>query len=169
MCQNGSECVEGVCECLPGYFGEDCEYYDPCSVIICENGGTCDDWDGECHCLEGYEGTNCELEEREKFVGSYLGYGYRDCWPPFSDGAESGVPFSIEPHATDITKVWVHFDGQVFVAEIEGAELFMYNQAGTANYNYSGIANTYDDSLYISIHKYYFDYDCNFQLKAAYQ
>jgi hypothetical protein len=28
-CQNGGACIEGVCECLPGFVGDSCQFFDP--------------------------------------------------------------------------------------------------------------------------------------------
>lgn len=170
-CQNGGECEEGVCNCPPGYFGEDCEYYEPCSVLVCENGGTCDEWDGQCDCLEGFEGELCETEERAEFLGSFVGYGTRTCQEPFATVSVSDIPFNIEPHPTELTKVLVHFDGEALIGQIDDSpkRITIYNQAVSTFYNYSGGVNTYstEDSIYISIRKHYIQYDCRFNLNAA--
>ena len=56
-CFNSSVCVDGNCECLPGYSGAQCETYDDCFNVICLNGGTC--VNGQCNCPEGYTGPDC--------------------------------------------------------------------------------------------------------------
>jgi len=172
-CQNGGECEDGICNCPPGYSGEDCEYYEPCSVLVCENGGTCDEYDGECDCLEGFEGELCETEERAEFLGAFVGYGTRTCQEPYAVVSVGDIPFNIEAHPTDLTKVLVHFDGEALVGEIDHnpKRITIYNQAVSTYFNYSGGVNTYstEDSLYISIRKHYIQYDCRFNLNAAFE
>lgn len=55
------------CDCYPGYYGENCPYenYDPCQVLECKNGGTCEvdslnPRQAHCICLPGFGGANCE-------------------------------------------------------------------------------------------------------------
>ena len=43
---------------------------DPCKDVNCNNGACLE---GTCLCDDGYEGVNCDKEERDKFVGSWLG------------------------------------------------------------------------------------------------
>ncbi len=69
---NYGNCVitpEGTpkCDCYPGYYGDNCPYenYDPCMVLECANGGTCqvdsaDSRKAHCICLGGFEGEHCE-------------------------------------------------------------------------------------------------------------
>ena len=47
------------CRCLPGYFGERCEFHRPCTAFVCQNDGTCVQTDiGDmCKCKEGFKGT----------------------------------------------------------------------------------------------------------------
>lgn len=169
-CQNGGECENGDCNCPPGYYGEDCEYYEPCSILVCENGGTCDEYDGQCNCLDGYEGTHCETEERAKFLGSYLGYGKIGCWGEPGYTPVSDVAFSIEVDPNDVISVLVHFDGQLLEGEVDGYTMTVMNQAGNNFYNYSAGASLYDlnDSLSITFHKKYFE-ECSYYLKAVRQ
>lgn len=60
ICYNGGVCIDGSCDCPPGFFGEDCSSTTPvnCDEVICYNGGYC--VSGTCVCPEGYTGTNCE-------------------------------------------------------------------------------------------------------------
>ncbi|XP_049782689.1 uncharacterized protein LOC126184353 [Schistocerca cancellata] len=53
------------CSCVEGFYGEDCESYNPCvtSSALCLHGGTCrSNSSGTylCSCSEGYFGMNCE-------------------------------------------------------------------------------------------------------------
>lgn len=59
-CINGGICINGTCDCLPGYNGPDCELYDSCYNVTCLNNGDC--IGGICDCPVGYGGVNCELE-----------------------------------------------------------------------------------------------------------
>ncbi len=58
---------EPHCACLPGYYGDFCEFYDPCRLIECANGGT-KEIDSEdptvCHCIcsTEYDGEFCEFQ-----------------------------------------------------------------------------------------------------------
>lgn len=62
ICLNGGDCIEGVCDCLTGFTGPNCEIEDLCITqeVVCFNGGTCTN--GTCECPEGYYGTSCEIE-----------------------------------------------------------------------------------------------------------
>lgn len=40
--------------------GEDTPIPDPCSTVMCDNGGTCDA--GICDCPDGFSGTTCEID-----------------------------------------------------------------------------------------------------------
>lgn len=56
-CQAGN-CVDGKCDCPPGYSGANCQYHDVCYNVKCQNGGTCND--GSCNCPTGYYGQYCQ-------------------------------------------------------------------------------------------------------------
>ena len=64
-CQNGGFCLQGHCQCLHGFSGENCEETDdPCKDVNCLNGGICDSkfGDADCHCPEGFSGESCEIQ-----------------------------------------------------------------------------------------------------------
>jgi hypothetical protein len=44
---------------------------DPCTELVCQNGGTCSD--GYCQCPTGFEGAECDIEAANRFVGKYAG------------------------------------------------------------------------------------------------
>lgn len=72
-CQNG-DCVPDagdprgyICECLPGYIGDNCEIEDPCVGNFCQNGATCVPDAGSsdgyvCDCAPGFTGMYCEID-----------------------------------------------------------------------------------------------------------
>ncbi|XP_022097519.1 uncharacterized protein LOC110982993 isoform X2 [Acanthaster planci] len=66
-CLNEGACVNGRCQCYPGYTGDRCET--PPSEMLnkdcryaCANNGTCDE--GVCLCLNGFRGDWCEIDFR---------------------------------------------------------------------------------------------------------
>ena len=44
---------------------------DPCVDTTCYNDGVCDD--GTCLCADWYEGADCSVEEKAKYIGTYIG------------------------------------------------------------------------------------------------
>jgi hypothetical protein len=99
-CSHGT-CIEGACQCEPGYSGSNCDVLDPCFGVDCVNGqcqnGNCNcdpGWmgancdvpdpcfnlscqnggycvNGICHCAFGWEGTNCTVPVSAKCHGNY--------------------------------------------------------------------------------------------------
>jgi hypothetical protein len=44
---------------------------DPCSELLCNNGGSCSE--GFCTCPAGFEGATCEIKTASRFVGQWKG------------------------------------------------------------------------------------------------
>ncbi|GJQ88324.1 hypothetical protein Trydic_g3801 [Trypoxylus dichotomus] len=61
MCMFGGTCVNGRCECAPGYQGEFCT--EPVCMEPCRNGGRCIG-PNRCACLYGFTGNHCEIDYR---------------------------------------------------------------------------------------------------------
>uniref|UniRef100_L7M4R1 Putative g protein-coupled receptor n=1 Tax=Rhipicephalus pulchellus TaxID=72859 RepID=L7M4R1_RHIPC len=67
VCKHGScEATEAVpgyrCVCDPGFYGDACEHFDPCSENPCKTFGTCvniSDGEYRCDCFTGFSGRNC--------------------------------------------------------------------------------------------------------------
>ena len=51
------------CQCRPGWYGNDCSQYNPCSLSPCLNNATCTSTSFvyRCVCVDGYYGFRCEL------------------------------------------------------------------------------------------------------------
>ncbi|XP_077495708.1 uncharacterized protein LOC144106737 [Amblyomma americanum] len=61
-CETTDERPGYRCLCEPGYYGEACEHFDPCSEQPCKTFGTCVNTShGEyrCDCFTGFSGRNC--------------------------------------------------------------------------------------------------------------
>ncbi|OHT02037.1 hypothetical protein TRFO_30952 [Tritrichomonas foetus] len=72
-CENGGTCNDGICECLPGYYGELCQRY--CNnETTCHNHGYCTDL-GYCHCDSEHTGDTCNQKCNRK---DYCN-GHGDC------------------------------------------------------------------------------------------
>lgn len=82
-CGANGTCVDGTCNCDPGFSGATCDI-NVCETVDCNN-GTCDPVTGACACNEGYEGDFCETEIREKHFGVYTG-DLTPCVPAFLAG-----------------------------------------------------------------------------------
>jgi len=62
-CKHGA-CLNGVCNCEPGYFERDCSIsFVPCNSY-CGAQGTCDAADRFCSCEDGWYGVDCSLRSR---------------------------------------------------------------------------------------------------------
>lgn len=69
VCKNG-ECQSinhqpgYICHCKTGYYGFNCDKFDPCSLNPCENYGTCRNISSsvyECQCASGFSGNSCNI------------------------------------------------------------------------------------------------------------
>lgn len=58
-CGPNGTCVDGTCECDPGFLGANCDQT-LCDTIDCGPNGTCNPSTGECECDLGFSGPNCE-------------------------------------------------------------------------------------------------------------
>lgn len=69
-CSNGGTCNNGECDCLKGYYGDQCEQIDVCELkdVVCVY-GECEE--GICICTPGFEGDDCSISSREKYLGMY--------------------------------------------------------------------------------------------------
>ena len=63
-CSNRGECIEGLCQCNPGFVGDFCEVnIDECMDRPCQNGECIDGINSfVCQCEAGYEGELCEVD-----------------------------------------------------------------------------------------------------------
>lgn len=68
-CGANAVCIEGTCNCDPGYMGADCATIDPCYGVNCVN-GTC--VNGNCNCDPGYEGEGCDKPFNARYLGAYM-------------------------------------------------------------------------------------------------
>ncbi|KAL7673330.1 hypothetical protein ACOME3_008192 [Neoechinorhynchus agilis] len=75
-CNHGS-CVRqdnyGVCKCMDGFIGPNCNLRDPCLRLPCQNGGTCmsqitssNEATFVCYCTTAYTGTYCETSFQQQ-------------------------------------------------------------------------------------------------------
>ncbi|XP_033112364.1 protein draper-like [Anneissia japonica] len=87
-CQNGAQCdpETGVCLCLVGFRGENCEEECPptrsginCVKCSCESPLTCNDEFNECVCPAGFMGVDCQQPCPEGYYGPNC---YKQCSCP---------------------------------------------------------------------------------------
>lgn len=67
-CGPNGTCVEGTCNCDPGYSGAMCET-NVCDDSDCGPNGTCDPVTGACDCEDGYVGDNCDKTVVDDLLG----------------------------------------------------------------------------------------------------
>lgn len=104
ICQNGGLCIEGICDCPPGYSGLRCQDFDPCHNVTCLNGGTC--LSGGCQCPTGYSGQYCQNYNPCSSIICYNGgtcaNGFCNC-PTGYGGSDCGI--QLTPYSMTITKI----------------------------------------------------------------
>jgi len=113
-CQNGGVCssITGVCECPPGWTGDDCSMCDcknggvcssatgvcecppswtgdDCSICACKNGGVCSSTTGVCECPPGWTGPDCGICACKNGGVCSSTTGQCEC-PPGWDGPDCG-------------------------------------------------------------------------------
>ena len=71
-CQNGGQCIEGLCQCPTGFTGLACETIDSCATQVCFHEGVC--VGGVCDCPPEWDGVSCQTESRLKLLGWWAGY-----------------------------------------------------------------------------------------------
>ena len=72
-CSSNATCKEGICECMPGYSGNLCQYTN-CTILGgCPYNATCIQTGdiGICVCNCGYTNTYCQDEIRNQYYGTY--------------------------------------------------------------------------------------------------
>lgn len=73
MVLNSSSLYE--CKCSNGYYGSNCELFNPCYSSPCENNSTCIDLQKQggyfCACKLGFVGDYCQIDQNQKCVDKY--------------------------------------------------------------------------------------------------
>ena len=84
VCSDGAT-GSGVCDCLPSFWGESCEFQCPGSTPSgnqsCTGRGVCSDGadgSGQCSCLDGYQGSTCEELPTRVRVWFVLGVSWEE-------------------------------------------------------------------------------------------
>ncbi|UJR35334.1 hypothetical protein I4U23_028095, partial [Adineta vaga] len=108
ICANGGRCINSygsyICFCNSGFFGTNCEIYEPCRALPCINGGTCASmgtypfW--QCICPTLYTGSRCEITSlgcssnpcRTGTCTSLANGGYQCFCPPLLTGINCDIP-----------------------------------------------------------------------------
>lgn len=75
-CENGGVCIDGFCDCPPGFTGANCELsLDPCDRKDCDpnQSSNCvsNGEDARCICKDGFEGERCTRAWTSKFLRRY--------------------------------------------------------------------------------------------------
>lgn len=108
-CNNSGTCIEGECQCDPGFSGPFCSIEDLCYNVNC-NDGTC--VDGSCECDPGYDGGDCTIVLRTAYLGIYNASEVCSSDPSFSDNYTAEVKFSSSGvQYMYITNLYNHFNG----------------------------------------------------------
>lgn len=153
VCENEGTCDEGVCTCLDGFSGTNCEIEDLCvtQAITCDNGGTC--LDGTCDCTAGYEGTNCETEMRTKFVGTYNGNATVVCGVSGNDAFTTN--FAISTSSSDVSSVIIDIagGGLVLTGVVDGTNITVNSQSANG-YDYTGTGTISGSNVTMTLNEY---------------
>jgi hypothetical protein len=75
-CENGGVCIDGFCDCPPGFTGTNCELsLDPCDRQACDpnRSSSCvsNGEEARCICKDGFEGERCAQAWTTKFLRRY--------------------------------------------------------------------------------------------------
>lgn len=106
-CNNNGTCVEGDCNCDPGYSGPLCSIQDLCFSVNCNN-GTC--VDGTCECDPGY-GGDCTVILRTAYIDTYNAQEICSSDPSFTDNYTAEVKISSSGvQYMYITNLYNHFN-----------------------------------------------------------
>ncbi|GFO40944.1 Attractin [Plakobranchus ocellatus] len=66
QCSDKAVCNNSICQCEPGWSGENCDVLDKGCLFNCSQHGEC--LQGKCHCDSGYRGLYCDVTEGDLFV-----------------------------------------------------------------------------------------------------
>jgi hypothetical protein len=121
VCSENGNCINSVCSCNFGYFGDNCELTSCNGVLFtnnsgCSGNGKCLGYD-QCKCNFGYSNLNCSsfscngVDSNDQNVcfgkGTCLGYNNCTCSSPFFIGSNCDNPSNIAALVTPLISVCV--------------------------------------------------------------